>query len=76
MLGTSLARPVIAKAQIQVAKEEGCDFVSHGNSAALFFSVPGVDALKSFIGTFSLTLRPFAGCTGKGNDQVRVSIRN
>lgn len=30
LLGTSLARPVIAKAQIQVAKDEGCDIVSHG----------------------------------------------
>lgn len=30
LLGTSLARPVIAKAQIEVAKEEGCFAVSHG----------------------------------------------
>ncbi|CAN6631808.1 argininosuccinate synthase [Trichomonascus vanleenenianus] len=30
LLGTSLARPVIAKAQIQVAEEEGCFAVSHG----------------------------------------------
>jgi argininosuccinate synthase len=30
LLGTSLARPVIARAQIKVATEEGCDFVSHG----------------------------------------------
>jgi argininosuccinate synthase len=30
LLGTSLARPVIARAQMKVAKEEGCDFVSHG----------------------------------------------
>ncbi|KAF1808952.1 argininosuccinate synthase [Eremomyces bilateralis CBS 781.70] len=30
LLGTSLARPVIARAQMQVAKEEGCQFVSHG----------------------------------------------
>ncbi|KAI9692151.1 MAG: hypothetical protein M1822_006381 [Bathelium mastoideum] len=28
--GTSLARPVIARSQMKVAKEEGCDFVSHG----------------------------------------------
>ncbi|OCL08218.1 argininosuccinate synthase-like protein [Glonium stellatum] len=30
LLGTSLARPVIARAQMRVAQDEGCDFVSHG----------------------------------------------
>ncbi|ESZ98924.1 argininosuccinate synthase [Sclerotinia borealis F-4128] len=30
LLGTSLARPVIARAQIDVAKKEGCIAVSHG----------------------------------------------
>ncbi|KAF2400756.1 argininosuccinate synthase [Trichodelitschia bisporula] len=30
LLGTSLARPVIARAQMRVAQREGCDFVSHG----------------------------------------------
>ncbi|KAJ3360870.1 argininosuccinate synthetase [Kappamyces sp. JEL0680] len=30
LLGTSLARPVITKRQIEIAKREGCDFVSHG----------------------------------------------
>ncbi|ELR02025.1 Adenylosuccinate synthetase [Pseudogymnoascus destructans] len=30
LLGTSLARPVIARAQMKVAAEEGCQFVSHG----------------------------------------------
>ncbi|KAL1898641.1 argininosuccinate synthetase [Ceratocystis pirilliformis] len=30
LLGTSLARPVIARAQMKVATEEGCDYVSHG----------------------------------------------
>lgn len=30
LLGTSLARPVIARGMIEVAEEEGCDFVSHG----------------------------------------------
>ncbi|KIW00626.1 argininosuccinate synthase [Verruconis gallopava] len=30
LLGTSLARPVIARAQMRVAKEHGCDYVSHG----------------------------------------------
>ncbi|CAD6576518.1 MAG: argininosuccinate synthetase [Alectoria sarmentosa] len=30
LLGTSLARPVIARAQIEIAKREGCIAVSHG----------------------------------------------
>lgn len=30
LLGTSLARPVIAKHQIRIAKENNCEFVSHG----------------------------------------------
>ncbi len=30
LLGTALARPLIAKAQVEVAREAGCDAVSHG----------------------------------------------
>ena len=30
LMGTSLARPLIAKAQMEIAKEEGADGVSHG----------------------------------------------
>ncbi|KAI9497920.1 argininosuccinate synthase [Zychaea mexicana] len=30
LLGTSLARPVIARRQIEIAASEGCQFVSHG----------------------------------------------
>ena len=30
LLGTSLARPVIARAQMKVAQEEHCQYVSHG----------------------------------------------
>ncbi len=30
LLGTSLARPIIAKRQIEIAREEGCNVVSHG----------------------------------------------
>src|SRR6266568_553125 len=43
LLGTSLARPVIAKHQVEVALREGATAVAHG-------------------------------CTGKGNDQVRVEL--
>jgi len=30
MLGTSLARPLIAKEQVKIAREEGADAVAHG----------------------------------------------
>lgn len=30
LLGTALARPIIAKRQIEIAEKEGADFVSHG----------------------------------------------
>ncbi|EIN09447.1 argininosuccinate synthetase [Punctularia strigosozonata HHB-11173 SS5] len=30
LLGTSLARPVIARGMMEIAEREGCDFVSHG----------------------------------------------
>ena len=43
LLGTSFARPLMAKYLVQVAEEEGADAVAHG-------------------------------CTGKGNDQVRLEL--
>ena len=43
LLGTSMARPIIAKAQVEIARKVGADALSHG-------------------------------CTGKGNDQVRLSL--
>jgi argininosuccinate synthase len=30
LLGTALARPVITRTQIEIAKKEGCQYVSHG----------------------------------------------
>jgi argininosuccinate synthase len=32
LLGTSLARPLIAKRQVEIAKKYGCDAVSHGST--------------------------------------------
>lgn len=32
LLGTSLARPVLAKSQISIAKKEGAEYVSHGST--------------------------------------------
>lgn len=32
LLGTSLARPVIAKRQIEIAEKENCEYVSHGST--------------------------------------------
>ena len=43
MLGTSFARPVIAKRMVEIALAEGADAIAHG-------------------------------CTGKGNDQVRIEL--
>ena len=31
-LGTSIARPLIAKAQMEIARKEGADAVSHRNN--------------------------------------------
>ena len=36
LLGTSLARPCIARAQIEIAQREGCQFVGHGCGSASF----------------------------------------
>ena len=43
LLGTSFARPIIAKGIVEIAKKEGADAICHG-------------------------------CTGKGNDQVRLEL--
>ena len=59
LLGTSIARPVIAKAQVEVALEEGATAVAHGCTWSLPLPVqPWATAVAH-------------GCTGKGNDQVR-----
>lgn len=43
LLGTSFARPIIAKRLVEIAKKENADAIAHG-------------------------------CTGKGNDQVRIEL--
>ncbi|QLQ80330.1 hypothetical protein HG537_0D03310 [Torulaspora globosa] len=48
LLGTSLARPVIAKAQIDVAKQEGCFAVSHGCTGK------GNDQIRFELGFYAL----------------------
>ena len=35
LLGTSLARPVIARCLMRVAQREGCDYVGHGCSKSM-----------------------------------------
>ena len=32
LLGTSIARPLIAKKQLEIAKKVGADFVAHGST--------------------------------------------
>ncbi|KAG0682750.1 argininosuccinate synthetase [Kluyveromyces marxianus] len=48
LLGTSLARPVIAKAQIDVAKQEGCFAVAHGCTGK------GNDQIRFELGFYAL----------------------
>ena len=51
LLGTSLARPVIARAQIAVAEREGCQFVGHGATAyvLIFLFRPTPKAETQFV---------------------------
>ncbi|KAL9611346.1 MAG: hypothetical protein Q9167_003995 [Letrouitia subvulpina] len=45
LLGTSLARPVIARAQMKVAQEEGCQIVSHGCTGKGIYQRIGLSSL-------------------------------
>lgn len=38
LLGTSLARPCIARMQVEIAKREGAQYVSHGATGKVIFS--------------------------------------
>ena len=51
LLGTALARPLIAKAQIEVAAEEGAGFVSHGATGK------GNDQVRFELGYYALNPR-------------------
>ena len=48
LLGTSLARPLIAKRQIEIAHKEGADFVGHGATGK------GNDQVRFELGYFAL----------------------
>ncbi len=48
LMGTSLARPVIAKGQIEIAIKEGADFVSHGATGK------GNDQVRFELGYYAL----------------------
>ena len=48
LMGTSLARPIIAKAQIDVAEKEGCFAVSHGCTGK------GNDQIRFELGFYAL----------------------
>jgi len=41
LLGTAIARPIIAKKQIEIAKQVGADYVSHGATGKGKSSHPG-----------------------------------
>lgn len=48
LLGTALARPIITRMQIEIAKREGCDYVSHGCTGK------GNDQVRFELGYYSL----------------------
>ncbi|EKX49101.1 hypothetical protein GUITHDRAFT_68321 [Guillardia theta CCMP2712] len=48
LLGTSLARPCISKAQVAIAKKEGCKYVSHGSTGK------GNDQVRFELSTYAL----------------------
>lgn len=48
LMGTSLARPLIARAMMQVAKDEGAEFVSHGATGK------GNDQIRFELGAYAL----------------------
>ena len=48
LLGTSIARPLIAKAQIRIAQAEGAKYVSHGATGK------GNDQVRFELGAYAL----------------------
>ncbi|KAJ3000037.1 argininosuccinate synthetase [Globomyces sp. JEL0801] len=48
LLGTAIARPIICRKQIEIAKREGCQFVSHGCTGK------GNDQVRFELGYYSL----------------------
>lgn len=48
MLGTSLARPCITRAQVAIALKEGCKYVAHGSTGK------GNDQVRFELSTYAL----------------------
>lgn len=80
LLGTSLARPIIARAQVKAAEENNCQYLSHGctvrlNTIPLFESLANhvdADRARGKQGSDSpLLMSPL---TGSSNDQVRFEL--
>src|SRR5882762_3080130 len=61
LLGTSLARPVIARGMIAIADKEECESVTR--------YIPTFHLIRCLLCSFVSH-----GCTGKGNDQVRFEL--
>ncbi|KQY62329.1 argininosuccinate synthase [Brevundimonas sp. Root1423] len=83
LLGTSIARPLIAKRQIEIARMVGADAVCHGATGK------GNDQVRFELGYYASAIRRprqieiarmvgadavCHGATGKGNDQVRFEL--
>ena len=65
LLGTSLARPIIARAQVRVAAEEGCEWLSHGCTVRILVVCQLL---------FLESLTADTGSQGKGNDGIRFEL--
>lgn len=80
LLGTSLARPIIARAQVKAAEENNCQYLSHGCTVRLD-TIPLFESLANHVDAdrargkqgpdSPLLMSPL---TGSSNDQVRFEL--
>uniref|UniRef100_A0A8I5UNV7 Argininosuccinate synthase n=1 Tax=Pongo abelii TaxID=9601 RepID=A0A8I5UNV7_PONAB len=79
LLGTSLARPCIARKQVEIAQQEGAKYVSHGATGKLLqergWLGVGHPHLSVLIRKMGLIEPASWGCSkDSGNDQVRFEL--
>ena len=72
LLGTSMARPVIAKKLVEIARKEGASAICHGATGKGNDQIRFDRQLKTdLVITFTAICH---GATGKGNDQIRFEL--
>ena len=79
LLGTSLARPIIARAQVKAAEENDCQYLSHGCTVCtpLHASEESADPIRiqgQGVKTAHLIPRCWSMLTWSSNDQVRFEL--